>query len=617
MTLSKLIFAVLALMVSSFVSALSLNWEIGNRYRSFDYLQGAQDSAKLFDEYAPRADEVDLSQWIARLVNDHKDLSMISPYSGKAGPWDEFRNHPNYQKDFVKLPQALVIKLYLTPLQGESMPTGECEVRYADNVLKNDCSKTAIIENFPSMGGLVKVFHDGQELAATEIIPTLKIVLGLGDSYAAGEGAPDMATKWSSNIVATNWPIKDPQKINEWDKAGAEWWSNRCNRSFFSAQSMAALKMARDNPHVVISFVHYACAGAEVVDGLLAPQRKAPGKKVGSCKSGEVVNPKCDVPVSQLRAALELLCKVDLEESKPTIKKIRSKLSTIASKHAQIYWINDLRACPVGQLQKPDVVLVGVGGNDIGFAGVIAWALVPIASKHSGFILKQVVSSIAVGLSRNLSGVVCPKDGLLCGKELSADRRLQDLPARYDALNVALTELLDVSGSQVVLSNYPNPLIDENGSVCNANQPGENKENEWYATRILIPSLLSPEKWEINLTQWESEQIIKWVIKPLNNTISLQGEKFGWGIPNVSGVMNLHGWCTGSNHALIPPNHLTEWNGFQDHVRMIRTSDDAVMTQWPDSNREDGIMGTFHPNVWGYASMANEIAKVAQDSFSK
>lgn len=630
MSISKtFLMILLALASCSSASALTLDWEIGNRFRAFDYLASKdhdpqKKAMELFNRYAPRADEEDLRLWLARLLEESKGTNLISPYSfpSESGPWLEKNSNeePNYRKDFVELPSFLAIKLTLkSTTAGEMLPSGECEARSVNTTpVKGLCNGTITLKNFPSTGGLVQLFQGDNLLSSADINPSSKIVLGLGDSYAAGEGAPDFPTVWTPGISDAEWPFGKDEKVYYWTKTPASWWSNRCNRSFFSAQSATALKLARENPHSVISFVHLACAGAEVVDGLLAPQRMAPGHPVKNCdpagkrKDYNQLDQRCDVPTSQFRAAVKLLCKtspIDLPQH--TLASIKQPLNQVYKKtdKDQRPWINDLQVCPAGNLRNPDLVLVGIGGNDVGFSGVITWGLIPIGSRHPGANLKKIITNFITGIARDKVGVVCPKEDMVgCGKETSAYSRIRDLPYRYEALATALDTLLGVSGRQVVLPNYPNPLLDEQGNIC-GNEPGENKNNEWYATRMLIPSLASPKKWQINLTKWEAGEVEKWVIQPLNDAIFAEGNKQDWILPDVSNAMVGHGWCTGPDRELLEPKVLASWNGYQDRVRMIRISNDTVVTQWPDTSRADWISGTFHPNAWGYATVANEIVK--------
>ncbi|MEO6118598.1 MAG: hypothetical protein ABIP37_05955, partial [Methylotenera sp.] len=459
----------------------------------------------------------------------------------------------------------------------------------------------------------------------------LKIILGLGDSYGSGEGSPDQPTKWKSNVKDKKWPIGSYglQKVNGWVHTPAQWISNRCNRSYFSAQSLASLKLAADDPHSIVSFVHLSCTGAEVVDGMLAPQRNAPGSE-SNCRGTVIpsnslinnphantlnkINPKCDVPFSQVSSAVKLLCLVkpkSLPGSDLLSAKIKKELYGIQTYPHQISWINDLKFCPVESQIKPDLVLLSIGGNDIGFGGVVAWGIIPSEGKYK-------FTELMTAFARKSGGVVCPDDTSGdCGGNLSATKRMDDLKKRYSALRQAFSSLLNVAENKIVISGYTNPLFNSNGGIC-GNPPKSDSPNEWRLSKLLIPIIFKPSEWQFNLTggeypTGEATLVNKWVVSKLNNKISsvVTGKDFNWLFVDNSSVMNNRGWCTDvdedSESLNFTPNKVYTWNAFTDRTRMIRTSNDSIMTQWRSEKNHDFLFGTFHPNVQGYSGMADQI----------
>lgn len=70
------------------------------------------------------------------------------------------------------------------------------------------------------------------------------LIVSIGDSVASGEGVPE---------------------------ADGMWQSARCHRSALSGTALAARKIERDDAHSSVTFVHLACSGAEVPQGLLGP----------------------------------------------------------------------------------------------------------------------------------------------------------------------------------------------------------------------------------------------------------------------------------------------------------------------------------------------------------
>ena len=627
MSLFRTLVVFALLHASHFANAFTVDWEILNRYRAFDYFHPGRplDSGAMFERYAPSADEADMKKWLERRLSDDPDPRLISPFADASGPWQENAPFPNYAGDFVELPEKIALSLRVVPGPTEQIPSGSiCKVLYqGQRVSAGTCSSSLLVEAIPSTGGRLTIESDQGMLADVIIQPTLKIILGLGDSYGAGEGSPDRPTLWKTRSSGTVWPLGIPSDIEayEWIKKPARWYSNRCNRSYFSAQSILAMKIARDDPHRIVAFVHLSCAGAEVIDGLLAPQRMPPGRpRIAACEDRDLNkhNWQCDVPSSQLDAAVQILCRDNpTAMSGSQVADIKMPLEKIRSGKEQLNWITGFRFCPEGKLRTPDLVFVSVGGNDIGFSGVIAWGLVPNESNH--FPVLDVFSRLIISLARDKSNVVCPKLGLKgCRKGVAtAEDRMRDLPYRYDALALALKATLNIEGKKVLLPNYPNPLFDEKGALC-ANPASNIRDvnNQWYATRMLIPSAISPREWQMNLTAGEVASVDKWVIQPLNETVLAAARRHAWVAADLSNVMQGRGWCTGDENELISPDRLTSWHAYRDRTRMIRTSSDSMVTQWPDASRDDWISGTFHPNAWGYAGMATEMVKAAKQMYS-
>ena len=620
------------------VFAYSVDWEIGNRFRSFDYIANndTNKSKELFDEYAPtigdgvKGDGVNISDWMSERIIARK--SPLSPFSKtKRGPWSEEGSKVSptsgYDKNFVKLPSNLYVTIQLKGDALENIPDGICDVYLNANsqdkkVFSDSCSKKIVINDYPSSGGRLRFESKGIAFFETdEIKPKLRIILGFGDSYGAGEGAPDIPTVWKKNIYQKSWTLgkENLPLIDKFAQKSAEWYSDKCNRSYFSAQSLTALKLARKNPHEVVSFAHFACAGAEVVDGILAPQRNAPGSDSSNCSKKDIKDiksprPECDVHYSQISSAVNLLCDKNKTVSADK-QKILSKLVGIKTNKYQIEdnWINDLKACSVDSaLIKPDLILLQIGGNDIGFGSIIAWGLIPVKARGP-------LGGLALGLARNKGRVVCPdKSSAYCVKDtLTADERMEDLPKRYQALNEAFKEILKVDEKSVVISGYTNPLYAENGKLC-SNTANVLNPNEWWLMKTLIPVGVVPKKWQINLTNYEADEVNSKVVPNLNRYVFENKIDNPWKFADTSSVMDGHGWCVDldkkqSSFTLPRPKDLSKWTGTSYRGRYIGTANDSLMTQWRGWDKNDFIGGTFHPNIHGYAAMADELYNASKD----
>jgi hypothetical protein len=347
-------------------AAVTIDWEIGNRYRAFDYInkgeqRSADESARLFKRFAPRPNEGDTKAWLSRLLAEEK-----SPFGNNSGPWIESagKNTSPYQKDFVDPPKHIVLTAKLVADGSDLERLAETNCSWSIDSTQFDlrpCNEPIYKSDFPGEGGIVSVHQGHLEIVSKEIKPRVKIIMGLGDSYASGEGNPDVPTVWNTPGNNKPWPPKNKDTVKEYIQTKASWWSNRCDRSFYSHQNMVALRLAANDKHSLISFVHLACSGAEVVDGLLAPQRFPPGSNAKICSRPEdrsdpdKEDQRCDAPYSQLHAAVTILCRDEpMPPSEQLVADVRRLLQGLRHGHTQWKWVNatELVSCPNGRMRE-------------------------------------------------------------------------------------------------------------------------------------------------------------------------------------------------------------------------------------------------------------------------
>jgi hypothetical protein len=127
------------------------------------------------------------------------------------------------------------------------------------------------------------------------------LIVSLGDSVASGEGVPDLP-----------------------NARRALWQSQRCHRSARAAPAKAATQIEAGDDHTSVTFVHLACSGATVREGLL-------GSYAG------IEPPKSEPPLSP-----------------------------------QVTVLNDL-----GRRRQVDAVVVSIGANDVYFSDVVKSCLRP------------------------------------------------------------------------------------------------------------------------------------------------------------------------------------------------------------------------------------------------
>jgi hypothetical protein len=78
------------------------------------------------------------------------------------------------------------------------------------------------------------------------------LIVALGDSFASGEGNPDVPAQWDGA-----YPI-----------AGARWVDGRCHRSAAAGSAQAALALEQSSRQSSVTFVSLACSGAGINVGL-------------------------------------------------------------------------------------------------------------------------------------------------------------------------------------------------------------------------------------------------------------------------------------------------------------------------------------------------------------
>jgi hypothetical protein len=294
-------------------------------------------------------------------------------------------------------------------------------------------------------GARVSVEVGGREVAATTAKVTDLLIVAMGDSFASGEGNPDVPVRFSRERRADygfgigSEPLSGyPARVGPWRAIGdsafiknnARWIDQACHRSLYSHQLRAALQLAVEDPHRAVTFVGYACSGAEIVDGLF---RRYKGHEW-------VPNPP-DLP--QLSAIAQAQCGPNRAEEVelPEAYHMRGRIPELRGGLV-------LRRCDSNDARKIDLVLVSIGGNDIGFARLLANAI--LADESS---------------LRRLSGWFGQVHGFLAASEL-----LDGLEARLLALKRAFHGLLHVpwaEADRIMLVAYPSlALLPDGRQIC-------------------------------------------------------------------------------------------------------------------------------------------------------
>ncbi len=334
--------------------------------------------------------------------------------------------------DYVT-PKSHDVELWLKPLDGSKLISEyNCNWQVdAGPAVTAPCDEPITLALPYPNGASVSVGIDGETPISTDIQVKDLLIVGLGDSFASGEGNPDVPVKFDAARRARN---VYPKRGGTDARSNAQWIDELCHRSLYSHQLRTALQIAIENPKASVTFMGYACSGAAVDEGILGPQTymdyvsnsEGPRSVSGGNKD------------TQLRWLLRELCKETPDK------------------------VDGIWTCP-GQAYRRNVdfLLLSIGGNDIGFSNLVGWAT-----------LRDSTSST---LAKFFGATVSAKQ--------FAENMVEVLPSTYARLAKAIETAiplrngeLNFDASRVVLTAYPDILEDETGKICAAGEEGQDED---------------------------------------------------------------------------------------------------------------------------------------------
>ncbi|MEI9901679.1 MAG: hypothetical protein WDN31_17970 [Hyphomicrobium sp.] len=137
------------------------------------------------------------------------------------------------------------------------------------------CSEEAHFDIPYPAGAGVSVEIGGREVASTDIKVHDLLIVGMGDSFASGEGNPDVPVRFSRDRSAdygqrsgTSDLTGYPTRVGTWKQIGdktfieenARWSDQGCHRSLYSHQLRAALQLSIEDDHRSVTYVGVACS---------------------------------------------------------------------------------------------------------------------------------------------------------------------------------------------------------------------------------------------------------------------------------------------------------------------------------------------------------------------
>ncbi|WP_045835800.1 hypothetical protein [Hyphomicrobium sp. 99] len=494
---------------------------------------------------------------------------------------------------------------WLTAPRGDSKnPRGEA--------ITQSCSEQArFVVPYPG-GMMVTVEIGGREIAKSLIKVRDILVAGMGDSFASGEGNPDRAVRFSrertsdySTVGFYSGLTGYPARIGPWRDLGdktfikenARWLDQACHRSLYSEQLRTALQLAIEDPHRAVTFVGVSCAGAEITDGLFLRY-----------KGNEWVP---DPPrLSQISAVAEAQCgnnqtqALDLPEAfhmNGTIPELQNII---------------LRKCPQDDARKIDLVLLSIGGNDIGFSRLVANA---VLSNES--------------LLRELGGWLGQVHG-----EAEASAELDTLGARYKSLNRAIHSILYVpwqESDRILLVAYPGLALDGDGSqMCGSGNAGMEIVPDFQLdrTKLKLGTWFAD---KLHRLMRDSAHEFGWTFVETHRRAFIgRGICAGLSVEGVSEVDDLR--LPRKIDGMWTPYNPADYQPYAARQRWFRTPNDAFMTG--NFHVAAGLLtkvlriepfapfqlvlastysGAFHPTAEGQAAIADAVVDKARAVLAK
>ncbi|MDH4982848.1 hypothetical protein [Hyphomicrobium sp. D-2] len=464
---------------------------------------------------------------------------------------------------------------------------------------------------YPS-GARVTVEIGGREVAAEDVQVKDLLVVGMGDSFASGEGNPDLPVRFSrdrSSDYGTHGGVAlngYPARIGPWKQIGdkgfvkenSRWLDQACHRSLYSHQLRAAMQLAVEDDHRSVTYVGVACSGSEVTYGLFL---KYAGNEW-------VPNP---TDMSQISAIAAAQCEGDNAPTQDLPEAYHMNGAIPELRGGLV-----LRKCDAINARKIDLMFVSVGGNDVGFSRLLANSVLDDASTL-----------------RMLGGWFGQVHGLD-----DASLGLEALIKRYKSLNRALHYLLHIPWEQsdrILLTAYPGLALQGDGvSTCPDGAAGMD----------VLPDFKFSES---------KARIGTWVADKLHVTMKKAADQYGWSFVDSHRREFIgRGICAGNttdgtriaDDLRLPrktadgwrPYNPADYRPYVPRQRWFRTPNDSFMTgnfhvapsllqkvlkldafAWVQLLLAATYSGAFHPTAEGQAAIADAVAHRARTVLQK
>jgi len=598
----------------------TIHWRVENPFRFFTDPADTEVHRATYNALTPQERAKPVLSSERALSARHDEGWAATMYRKTCWNWVESRFECADKKDYINPTEhTVVVELKGLP-ELQSTSTVECEWhatargerRLRGKGMTQSCAEPMKFDIPYPDGAEITVSIGGAPAASADIRVRDLLIAGMGDSFGSGEGNPDIPVRFSRERAADYGKATDedmtgfPVRVGPWKQIGdkdfidenARWLDQACHRSLYSYQLRAALQLAVEDPHRAVTFVGVACSGAEVVPGLFLRY-----------KGNEWVPRPPEL--SQISAIAQAQCGTEDApmQDLPEAYHINGKIPDLQGGLV-------LRKCDPNNARKIDLLFVSIGGNDIGFARLVANAVLADESK-----LKQ--------LGGWFGQVYGPSDAI---------SKLSNLDARYKSLNRAAHNILHIPWDQsdrVILTAYPAlALLDDGKRACPDGQAG---------MEVLPDFKLSTQK------TLDGEK----VADRLNANMKKAAGNYGWSYVDGHRKEFIgRGLCAGfTDNAMsvaddlrLPrkvaetwvPYNPADFQAYASRQRWFRTPNDAFLTG--NFHVSAGVMqkvlklesvsfvqvllaatysGAFHPTAEGHAAIADAAADRARQVLAK
>lgn len=509
------------LTIPGFAIAQQIEWEVLNRFPLF---KNAEDFQRLKNAWAP---DGSASGTINSKGFTSKLRSLLpldeNAWQAHTGTYDQqvlFRNVHEIEARVTGLPNEAICDWSIDGHPAQSAP---CERSGPLKVLANrpfeirakPAGHEALVRQYPAI-----VEH---------------LIVALGDSFGSGEGNPDYPAVLRASSAEYDWYAKP--KAASYVLKDARWWDETCHRSMLSWPSLSAMSQAIAFKHEVVQFASFACSGAEIYDGILRAQLNPTGAHgVGTTSESaflrdggvgyhfQIANERTGggfeplephnsrVRLSQQHALSLLLCS---EEKKVGIvSTIRSPAATFGVREAQNYFGEFLLYGCSGVKRKVDRLLLSIGGNDVGFSGIVAWLLTPSTVEKTFAEVLVGARSRGLEIFRKKLSVVSPEN---------AAYGIRQLPELYASLSKVL-EVNAILPEDVFLLDYPDPTTGDNDlQMCNARTRDGN-----VPMQVRVRDAIGNANFLFGINPSEYRAVGKKFIAPLRSAQTAAAKSLGW-----------------------------------------------------------------------------------------